>query len=103
MTADLDGLPFTVVRRGFDRAQVEDRLGKLLAERDAAHTARQNALAEREHISHELDTSRGETRAARAELAETRAHVDRLAAQVAELSVIPSTVDGMSDRLQQMV
>ena len=29
MTADLDGLPFAVVRRGFDRAQVEERLGKL--------------------------------------------------------------------------
>jgi hypothetical protein len=103
MTADLDGLPFAIVRRGFDRAQVEDRLSKLLAERDSAHTARQNAVAERERISRELDVSRGETRAARAELAETRAEVDRLAGQVAELSTIPSTVDGMSDRLQQMV
>jgi hypothetical protein len=103
MTADLDGLPFTVVRRGFDRAQVEERLGKLLAERDAALAARQNAAAERERISRELDTSRGETRAARAELAEARAELDRLAGQVAELSTIPHTVDGMSDRLQQMV
>jgi hypothetical protein len=103
MTADLDGLPFAVVRRGFDRAQVEDRLGKLLAERDDAHAARQNAIADRERISRELDVSRGETRAARAELAETRNEVDRLAAQVAELSTIPNTVDGMSDRLQQMV
>jgi cell division septum initiation protein DivIVA len=103
MTADLDGLPFAVVRRGFDRAQVEERLGKLLAERDDAHNARQNALADREHISRELDVSRGEVRAARAELAETRNEVDRLAAQVAELSTIPNTVDGMSDRLQQMV
>jgi hypothetical protein len=103
MTADLDGLPFAIVRRGFDRAQVEERLSKLLAERDNAHTARQNAVAERERISRELDVSRGETRAARAELAETRAEVDRLAGQVAELSTIPSTVDGMSDRLQQMV
>jgi hypothetical protein len=103
MTADLDGLPFTVVRRGFDRAQVEERFGRLLADRDAAYEARQSAIAEREHLSRELDVSRGETRAARAELAETRAEVDRLAAQVAELSTIPSTVDGMSDRLQQMV
>ena len=103
MTADLDGLPFAIVRRGFDREQVEDRLGKLLAERDSAQTARQNAVAERERFSRELDVSRGETRAARAELAETRAEVDRLAGQVAELSTIPSTVDGMSDRLQQMV
>jgi hypothetical protein len=103
MTADLDGLPFTVVRRGFDRAQVEERLGKLLAERDSALAARQNTAAERERISRELDISRGETRAARAELAETRAELDRLAGQVAELSTIPHTVDGMSDRLQQMV
>src|SRR5689334_11785934 len=103
MTADLDGLPFAIVRRGFDRAQVEERFSKLLAERDSAHTARQNAVADRERISRELDVSRGETRAARAELAETRAEVDRLAGQVAELSTIPSTVDGMSDRLQQMV
>ena len=103
MTADLDGLPFAIVRRGFDRAQVEERLTKLLAERDSAHTARQTAVADRERISRELDVSRGETRAARSELAETRAEVDRLAAQVAELSTVPNTVDGMSDRLQQMV
>jgi hypothetical protein len=103
MTADLDGLPFSVVRRGFDRAQVEERLGKLLAERDAAHAARQSALADLERLSRELDVSRGETRAARTELAESRSEVERLTAHVAELSIIPSTVDGMSDRLQQMV
>ncbi len=103
MTADLDGLPFDIVRRGFDRGQVEERFGKLLAERDTAHTARQHAVADREHLSRELDISRGEARAARAELAETRAEVDRLASKVAELSTIPTTVDGMSDRLQQMV
>lgn len=103
MSADLDGLPFTVVRRGFDRAQVEERLGKLLAERDAAHAARQSALADLERHSRELDVSHGETRSARAELAESQARAERLGAQVAELSTIPSTVDGMSDRLQQMV
>ena len=102
MTADLDG-PFPVVRRGFDRAQVETRLGRLLAERDAAHAGRQSALADLERLSRELDVSRGEARAARTELAESRAEVERLAAQVAELSTIPSSVDGMSDRLQQMV
>ena len=103
MTADLDGLPFTVVRRGFDRAQVEERLGKLLAERDAAHAARQSALADLERLSRALDVSRGETRSARTELAESQARAERLSAQVAELSTIPSSVDGMSDRLQQMV
>ena len=102
MTADLDG-PFPVVRRGFDRAQVEERLGKLLAERDAAHAARQSALADLERLSRELDVSRGETRAARTELIESRATAERLAAQVSELSTIPTSVDGMSDRLQQMV
>src|SRR5689334_7946991 len=102
MTADLDG-PFPVVRRGYDRAQVEERLGKLLAERDAAHAARQSALADMERLSRELDVSRGETRAARSELAESRAQAERLSAQIAELSIIPSSVDGMSDRLQQMV
>jgi cell division septum initiation protein DivIVA len=102
MTVDLDG-PFPVVRRGYDRAQVEERLGKLLAERDAAHAARQSALADLERLSRELDVSRGETRSARTELNESRAEAERLAAQVAELSTIPSTVDGMSDRLQQMV
>ena len=103
MTADLDGLPFAVVRRGFDRAQVEERLGKLLAERDAAHAARQSALADLERLSRELDVSRGETRAARTELNEARTEAERLAGQVSELSTIPSSVDGMSDRLQQMV
>jgi len=102
MTVDLDG-PFPVVRRGYDRAQVEERLGKLLAERDAAHAARQSALADLERLSRELDVSRGETRSVRTELTESRAEAERLAAQVSELSTIPSTVDGMSDRLQQMV
>lgn len=103
MTADLDGLPFSVVRRGFDRAQVEERLGKLLRERDDAHAARQNAIAERERLTHEVELARGETRAVRAELAEARAEVDRLTAHVAELATVPTTVDGMSDRLQMMV
>ena len=102
MTVDLDG-PFPVVRRGYDRAQVEERLGRLLAERDAAHAARQSALADLERLSRELDVSRGETRAARTELNEARAEAERLATQVSELSTIPSSVDGMSDRLQQMV
>lgn len=103
MTADLDGLPFTIARRGYDRAQVEDRLGRLLSERDDAHAARQNAVADLERVTRELEVSRGETRGARAELAEARADVDRLRSQVAELATVPTTVDGMSDRLQQMV
>src|SRR3954452_20343741 len=103
MTADLDGLPFAIVRRGFDLAQVEERLSNLLSERDSAHTARQNAVGDRDRLSRELDVSRGETRAARTELTESRAEAERLAAHVSELSTIPSTVDGMSDRLQQMV
>jgi chromosome segregation ATPase len=96
MTADLDGLPFTVVRRGFDRDQVEERLGTLLADL-------KSAVVERDRLTRQLDDSRSDTRSARTELAETRAEVERLAGQVAELSVVPSTVDGMSDRLQQMV
>lgn len=103
MTAELDAVPFHVVRRGYDRAQVEERLGGLAAELDAAVAARHSAVDDLRTLSRQLEASRNDAQAARDATGEARAELDQLRIQVAELSTIPSTVDGMSERLQQMV
>jgi chromosome segregation ATPase len=103
MTAELDDASFSVVRRGYDRAQVDDRLSRLSAELDAAAAGRNAAVEDVRTLTRQRDASRNEAQAARAANNEARAELERLRAQVAELSIIPHTVDGMSERLQQMV
>lgn len=103
MTAELDDASFSVVRRGYDRAQVDDRLSRLSAELDAAAAGRNAAVEDVRTLTRQRDASRNEAQAARATSNEARAEVERLRAQVAELSTIPHSVDGMSERLQQMV
>ena len=103
MTADLDDASFSVVRRGYDRAQVDNRLSRLLAELDAAAAGRNAAVEDVRTLTRQRDASRNEAQAARAANTEARAELERLRAQVSELSIIPHTVDGMSERLQQMV
>jgi cell division septum initiation protein DivIVA len=103
MTAELDDVPFSVVRRGYDRTQVEERLNRLGAELDAAAAGRNAAVDDVRTLTRQRDASRNETQAARAANQEARTELERLRAQVAELSIIPHTVDGMSERLQQMV
>ena len=44
MTAELDDTTFSVVRRGYDRAQVDDRMSRLHAELDAAAAGRNAAV-----------------------------------------------------------
>lgn len=103
MTAELDDATFSVVRRGYDRAQVDERLSRLTAELDAAAAGRNAAVEDVRTLTRQRDASRGEAQAARSAGNELRSEVERLRAQVAELSIIPHTVDGMSERLQQMV
>lgn len=99
----LDSPTFSVARRGYDRGEVDGRLGGLLAELASVTAARDAAVADTRDLNRQLEASRGETQAVRAATGESRAQLDSLRAQVAELSTIPSTVDGMSQRLQQMV
>ena len=103
MTAELDDATFSVVRRGYDRAQVDDRLSRLHAELDAAAAGRNAAVEDIRTLTRQRDASRNEAQAARSSNQEARAELERLRAQVAELSIIPHTVDGMSERLQKMV
>lgn len=94
---------FTVVRRGYDRAQVDEQLERVSAQLRSAAGARDTALSELEVVARRLDSRQAELQSARSESAQRRADSDALRAQVAELSTIPHTVDGMSERLQQMV
>ncbi len=98
-----DETEFTVVRRGYDRAQVDEQFDLVSTQLRTAIAARESALAEVEVLSRRLESSIGEVQAARGEVAQRRAEADKLRGQVAELSTIPHTVDGMSERLQQMV
>lgn len=94
---------FTVVRRGYDRAQVDEQIERLATQLRNAAAARETAVAELEAVGRRLESRQGDLQAARSESAQRRADADSLRAQVAELSTIPHTVDGMSERLQQMV
>jgi chromosome segregation ATPase len=98
-----DETQFTVVRRGYDRAQVDEQIDMLSTQLRTALSARESAVAEVEVLSRRLEASIGDVQVARSESAQRRGETDKLRAQVAELSTIPHTVDGMSERLQQMV
>lgn len=103
MTAELDAVPFSVARRGYDRGEVDDRIATLSAELASVASARDAAVAESRTLTRHLEAARTETRTVRAASTEAHAEIDALRAQVVELSTIPSSVDGMSGRLQQMV
>lgn len=94
---------FDVVRRGYDRDQVEVALGRLDADLAAVAAERDQASIKVEILSRQLDTGRSDSQAAAEAAARVRSECDGLRVQVAELSTIPHTVDGMSERLQQMV
>ncbi|MCO1653986.1 hypothetical protein [Pseudonocardia humida] len=103
MRAEHDDVPFAVVRRGYDRTEVENGLRRLRAELNSTMLARDVARDDLRMAASQLEQARGEAHEARAAASEARAEIERLTAAVAELSTIPSTVDGMSRRLQQMV
>ena len=94
--------PFSAARRGYDRTQVDAQLDVLSAQLRAATSARHSALAQVEALSRKLEAGIGDIQSARAVSTQHRAEADELRGQVAALSTIPHTVDGMSERLQQM-
>src|SRR3954471_15051835 len=103
MRAEHDDAPFAVVRRGYDRVEVDAAMRRLRTEIDSALLARDVARDDLRMANSQLEQARVETQEARAAANEARADVERLTAQVHELTTIPTTVDGMSQRLQQMV
>jgi hypothetical protein len=83
------GAGFDIVKRGYSRAQVEEHLERLdsdlrliAADRDAA-------------VSQAADLARQMERA--------RSQIDELRAQVDRLSLPPTTLEGLSERLQRML
>lgn len=81
--------PFAVVRRGFDREQVNATLTRLEAEVELLRADRDSAVERAERAATDLERGRERVRA--------------LEARVAELGRAPATSDQMSDRLATML
>lgn len=81
--------PFAVVRKGFDREQVNSTLTRLEAEVELLRADRDSAVARAERAATDLERERERVRA--------------LEARVAELGRAPATSDQMSDRLATML
>lgn len=81
--------PFAVVRRGFDREQVNSTLDRLEAEVELLRADRDSAVERAERAATDLESERERVRA--------------LETRVAELGRAPATSDQMSDRLATML
>jgi DivIVA domain-containing protein len=83
------GTGFDVVRRGYDRGQVEEHLDRVEADLRILTADRDAAVAQAAELARALDHH--------------RAHVEDLRAQVDRLSAPPDTMEGLSERLQRML
>ncbi|MEJ2885599.1 DivIVA domain-containing protein [Actinomycetospora aeridis] len=83
------GTGFDVVRRGYDRGQVEEHLDRVEADLRILTADRDAAVAQATELARALDHH--------------RAHVEDLRAQVDRLSAPPDTMEGLSERLQRML
>jgi len=82
------GTGFDVVRRGYDRGQVEEHLDRVEADLRILTADRDAAVAQATELARALDHH--------------RAYVEDLRAQVDRLSAPPDTMEGLSERLQRM-
>ncbi|WP_199439243.1 chromosome segregation protein [Umezawaea beigongshangensis] len=83
------GSGFDIVKRGYDRAQVEDHLERLDSDLRLLAADRDAAVSQTNDLARQLE-------AARSEMTELRTSVDRL-------SLPPTTLEGLSERLQRML
>jgi DivIVA domain-containing protein len=83
------GTGFDVVRRGYDRGQVEEHLDRVEADLRILTADRDAAVAQAAELARALDHH--------------RAHVEDLRAQVDRLSAPPDSMEGLSERLQRML
>ncbi len=83
------GAGFDITKRGYSRAQVEEHLERLDAELQLLHTDRNAAVSQAADLAKQLESSRSE-------LSEMRGQIDRL-------SLPPTTLEGLSERLQRML
>ena len=80
---------FDVAKRGYSRAQVDERLERLDADLKMLTADRDAAMAGGGDLARQLEIARGE-------IADLRGQVDRLAQP-------PTSVEGLSERLQRML
>ena len=83
------GSGFDIVKRGYDRAQVEDHLERLDSDLRLLAADRDAAVSQTSDLARQLE-------AARSEISELRNQVERQ-------SLPPTTLEGLSERLQRML
>src|SRR6195952_1429428 len=83
------GTGFDVVRRGYDRGQVEEHLDRVEADLRILTADRDAAVAQASELARALDR--------------TGAHVEELRAQIDRLAAPPDSMEGLSERLQRML
>jgi cell division septum initiation protein DivIVA len=83
------GTGFDVVKRGYDKAQVEDHLERLDADLKLLAADRDAAVSQANDLARQLEKARSE--------------IDDLRGQVDRLSLPPTTLEGLSERLQRML
>ncbi|ACU39913.1 chromosome segregation protein [Actinosynnema pretiosum subsp. pretiosum] len=83
------GSGFDVVKRGYDRGQVEEHLERLDSDLRLLAADRDAAMSQTSDLARQLE-------AARSEMADLRNQIDRL-------SMPPTTLEGLSERLQRML
>ncbi|MEO6088958.1 MAG: chromosome segregation protein [Umezawaea sp.] len=83
------GSGFDIAKRGYDKGQVEDHLERLDSDLRLLAADRDAAVSQTNDLARQLE-------AARSEMAEMRGQVDRL-------SMPPTTLEGLSERLQRML
>lgn len=86
---------FVVVRRGFDTTQVTAHLSRLDADMKILATDRAAAVEQANQLSRELDKTRGELEAAKAEVEQRRA-------ELRTMGDPPDSLDRMSERMNVM-
>ncbi len=82
-------LPFAIVMRGYDREQVADRLRRIDADMRV--------------LAADRDAATSHARELAAHLADARDEIEELHREVDKLSVPPTSVTGMSERLSRML
>ncbi|WP_436501922.1 chromosome segregation protein [Actinokineospora sp. HUAS TT18] len=83
------GAGFDITKRGYSRAQVEEHLERLDAELQLLHADRNAAVSQAADLAKQLERGRSE--------------IDDLRGQVERLSLPPTTLEGLSERLQRML
>ena len=82
-------LPFSIVRKGFDRDEVTNYFERFDAELRLTTADRDAAAAQARDLAKQLDDARDE--------------IDELRKDIDRLSVPPTTAEGMSDRISRML